>query len=274
MTLHEAIEKLLNEKLTTMTTQEIADELNKNGWYKKKDSSEIQAFQIHGRTRNYVNIFERNGSTVSLIGQTNNINRTKIIKPTKKAIENTKLILSTDLENIEAELIAEKSFTSAKKIDNLIPNITGIYCIKILYSNNLPEPFNTILSDRKHNIVYIGIATECLKKRLNQELRAKGHGTFFRSLGAILGYRPLKGSLITKKNKRNYKFQPNEQKEIIEWINNNLVVNWVELNNNFETIETELIEKNKPLMNISKNPVALELLSNLRKECVEIANKN
>ena len=52
-----------------MTTQQIADELNKNGWYQKKDGSTIQAFQIHGRTRNYANIFDRDGSTVSLIGQ-------------------------------------------------------------------------------------------------------------------------------------------------------------------------------------------------------------
>jgi len=53
-----------------MTTQQIADELNKNGWYQKKDGSKIQAFQIHGRTRKYANIFNRYGSTVSLIGQT------------------------------------------------------------------------------------------------------------------------------------------------------------------------------------------------------------
>lgn len=69
MTLHEAIEKLLRQTGRPMTTQQIADELNKNGWYQKKDGSTIQAFQIHGRTRNYANIFDRDGSTVSLIGQ-------------------------------------------------------------------------------------------------------------------------------------------------------------------------------------------------------------
>ena len=69
MTLHEAIEKLLRRTGRPMTTQQIADELNKNGWYQKKDGSTIQAFQIHGRTRKYANIFDRDGSTVSLIGQ-------------------------------------------------------------------------------------------------------------------------------------------------------------------------------------------------------------
>jgi hypoxanthine-DNA glycosylase len=70
MTLHEAIEKLLCQTGRPMTTQQIADELNINGWYQKKDGSRIQAFQIHGRTRNYENIFDHDGSTVTLIGQT------------------------------------------------------------------------------------------------------------------------------------------------------------------------------------------------------------
>lgn len=50
-----------------MTTQEIADELNLNKWYTKKDGSKITAFQIHGRTKNYVKIFRREGSDVYLI---------------------------------------------------------------------------------------------------------------------------------------------------------------------------------------------------------------
>ena len=65
-----------------MTTRQIADELNKNGWYKKKDNSAIQAFQIHGRTTNYANIFERDGSTVSLIRQsTSKVKATTTGKP-------------------------------------------------------------------------------------------------------------------------------------------------------------------------------------------------
>ena len=69
MTLHDAIEKLLRQTGRPMTTQQIADELNKNRWYQKKNGSTIQAFQIHGRTRNYASIFDRTGSIVSLIGQ-------------------------------------------------------------------------------------------------------------------------------------------------------------------------------------------------------------
>jgi len=52
-----------------MTTREVAEELNKNKWYQKKDNSKITAFQIHGRTKNYPRLFNRNGSNVSIAGQ-------------------------------------------------------------------------------------------------------------------------------------------------------------------------------------------------------------
>lgn len=52
---------------------------------KKKDGLTIQAFQIHGRTRNYAHIFDRDGSTVSLIGQS--ITKVKAITEKPKAIK-------------------------------------------------------------------------------------------------------------------------------------------------------------------------------------------
>ncbi|MBS3913067.1 MAG: DNA-deoxyinosine glycosylase [Bacteroidetes bacterium] len=97
MTLHEAIEKLLSQTGQPMTTQQIADELNKNGWYKKKNGSSIQAFQIHGRTRKYATLFERAGSNVSLIRQSisktkaQTTEKQKVIKKTSRsAPTNTK----------------------------------------------------------------------------------------------------------------------------------------------------------------------------------------
>lgn len=75
MTLHEAVEKVLRKAGRPMTTQQIADELNKNSLYQKKDGSPIQAFQIHGRTRNYPDIFDRDGSIVTLAGHS--ISKTK-----------------------------------------------------------------------------------------------------------------------------------------------------------------------------------------------------
>lgn len=177
-------------------------------------------------------------------------------------------------DDIEKRLMDIANCRSAKSIeDDLVKNSPGLYCIRITDIYKLPNPYNEVLNSRGHNILYIGKATKSLKKRLNQELRAKGHGTFFRSLGAILGYRPER-SLKDKKNKRNYKFSKNDdEKHIINWINDNLKVNWVEFKGDFGEVETTLIKEYFPLMNIAKNPKALKVLKDLRKECVMIAKE-
>jgi len=272
MTLHEAIEKLLRQNNRAMNTQEIADELNKNGWHQKKDGSEIQAFQVYGRIRNYPSIFDRDGSTVFLVGQANK----KVATPKLKSHKQPKQVAQNSISDVNSlikNLINEANFRSINEIDSLVRDASGLYCIRITDVNRLPSPFNSILKERNHNIIYIGIASQSLSKRfLNQELRAKGHGTFFRSIGTVLGYLPPKGSLVEKKNKRNYKFSPEDEEKIIDWMNTNLVVNWVKINANLEDIESILINKYEPLLNLSKNPAALGILSELRRECVDIAN--
>ncbi len=197
---------------------------------------------------------------------------TKVEKPTR--VIKTAQVSSADTSQLDKILMNEKNFKSAGSIDNLVPHNAGLYCIRISDINKLPKPFNTFLADRQHNIIYIGIATESLNRRfLNQELRANGHGTFFRSIGAVLGHRPPKGSLTTKANKRNYKFSPTDEQKIIKWIHDNLHVNWVDFSGDFESLETGLITKYRPLINLAKNPSALQLLSDLRKKCVQIANE-
>lgn len=68
MTLHAAIQQLLEQFGRPMTTQEIADYLNDNLWYQKKDKSKITSFQIHGRTKNYPHLFYKDGANIALIG--------------------------------------------------------------------------------------------------------------------------------------------------------------------------------------------------------------
>lgn len=66
MTLHEAIKIILEENGVDMSTKQIAEELNKRKIYSKKDGSLITDYQVHGRTKNYPNLFNRSGSIVSL----------------------------------------------------------------------------------------------------------------------------------------------------------------------------------------------------------------
>lgn len=66
MTLHEAMIEVLKEKKSPMTTKEIAEKLNQNKLYEKKDKSLIKAFQIKRRAYNYQHLFVMEGNNISL----------------------------------------------------------------------------------------------------------------------------------------------------------------------------------------------------------------
>lgn len=262
MTLHEAIAEILTINGKSMTTQEIASELNKTKTYVKKDGSEISAFQIHGRTKNYSNLFERNGSLVSL--------KCDFQVNPAKTIDSENYL---GFEKQEAEFIDKSNFKSVDGINKSVPDKPGLYCIRNKNIDMFPEPFKSELSKRNHNIIYFGIASQSLQRRMmEQALRAKGSSTFFRNLGAVLGYRPPFNSLASKRNKRNYRFSTEDEDKIVEWINKNLLVNWIEYNDGLNEIAYYLLRKYKPLLNISRNPHYIPELIKLRNECEKIAN--
>jgi hypothetical protein len=57
---------ILRDRGHAMSTAEIAAAVNARGRYVKRDGSPVTPFQIHGRTRNYSELFARSGSTVRL----------------------------------------------------------------------------------------------------------------------------------------------------------------------------------------------------------------
>lgn len=173
---------------------------------------------------------------------------------------------------IASALMNVKNQRSVGEIDHLVPNAPGMYCVRIKNASALPAPFNRFLRERGHDIIYIGIASQSLRRRmLGQELRARGHGTFFRSMGAILGYTPPEGSLIGKRNQKNYRFSEGDNARIIDWMNKHLTVHWMTMSSGWNELETQLIAEHRPLVNIAKNPSALFELSQLRKRCVDVA---
>ena len=172
----------------------------------------------------------------------------------------------------EEQLMNSSNFLSVKQLnDSDIPDSLGVYVVKDI--DKLPLTFSKVLKERKHKILYIGISTNSLRRRLwGNELHAKGHGTFFRSLGAILGYLPETGSLLGNRNKRNYKFSAQDSAGIIRWIEDNLEINFIVYSENLEKIEESLIVKYVPLLNLDKNPVKLSELVELRRKCEAVAN--
>jgi len=65
--LHDEIAAVLRARGNRwMTTTELAQAVNGRGLYRKRDGTEVAAFQVHGRTKNYTRIFERDKSRVRL----------------------------------------------------------------------------------------------------------------------------------------------------------------------------------------------------------------
>ncbi|MCB0745949.1 MAG: hypothetical protein KDC90_00665 [Ignavibacteriae bacterium] len=268
MTLHEAIQQVILKTGKPLTAVEIATALNKNSWYTKKDGSPIKSSQIGARVKNYPKLFIKENECIGLQSKTGIIPHKQTVKS-----KTSRILLSESINNSLAGkvLLNEKNFKEVSKVYNHLPHNPGLYCIRIKKPKLFKPSLQQVLEERKHNIIYIGIASQSINKRLGQELWAKGHGTFFRSLGAVLGFTPEPGSLLGKRNQNNYKFSKSDEAKIIKWIETNLLVNWVSMDSGFEQLETQLLQKYLPLLNIAKNPGAVQEVSLLRNRCKEIA---
>lgn len=169
--------------------------------------------------------------------------------------------------------LTESELVSATDAENRVPTNPGYYAIWI--KNPLALPHQYFVEQQNPALLYVGIATKCLKERLvENDLRHKGHATFFRGLGAVLGFRPPAGSLVENIYKNNYKFSDTDASAIIEWINTNISIRFVVDNSPTRKLEKHAINYLKPPFNSTHNPQPLPGLKKLRKECRAIANSS
>ena len=272
--LHDAMEKVLLAAGRPLKAGDLAEQINRGELYRKRDGSLVQPNQVRARARSYPHLFAQAPGAISLARWGDSQQALPATaKPRNDAPVPRPAPTVNELSELDAALFEPTAFRPAGTIDLKVPNRPGLYAIRIRDRSALPKPFRSHSEERGHDLLYVGIATQSLSRRfLGQELRAQGHGTFFRSIGALLGYRPLAGSLVGKGNTRNYKFAPADNRAIIDWINANLLVNWVELSGAHAAEESSLIRKRLPLLNLQGNPAALPELSALRADCVRIAN--
>lgn len=172
-----------------------------------------------------------------------------------------------------AKLTAKENLVKVRHAEQGVSPCSGLYSIYVDRADALPSPFSVELKRRSTCLMYLGIARRSLLKRLiQQDLRHQSPSTFFRGIGAVLGYRPPIGSLRGMANQRNYKFSQGDTGEIIHWIDDHLLVSWYECEaTSLSKIERCLIRHLIPLMNSTHNPARSEVLASLRKECREIA---
>jgi hypothetical protein len=67
LTLHKALAQVLRERGNAwMTARELADEVNTRALYRRRDGSPVEANQVHARTKNYTDLFEKESSQIRL----------------------------------------------------------------------------------------------------------------------------------------------------------------------------------------------------------------
>lgn len=162
------------------------------------------------------------------------------------------------------------NFRSISDLDTEIMDSSGLYCIRLKENSRLPERYQNILDSREIKYIYIGKATNTLRERLKEELEHIRPGTFFRSIGCVLGYRPIEGHLRGMVNQNNYRFSDDDTGKISDWLKKNVEVSIIKHDGAFN-IETELIKRYCPSLNIRHNPKKLMELEEDRKKCIRIA---
>lgn len=273
MTLHIAIEDVLLAAGRPLTASEIAAEVNRRGAYRRADGTPVPGSQVSARVRKYPGLFVKTAQGI-WVADRGRTEPSVTTAPVGQRLVEPPSTSSTQLaDDSGAGLLSAYRFRSAGLVDADVPDAFGLYAIRVRDIGALPEPFRSIAERRGSTLIYVGEATgQTLRRRfLRNELRGRGHGTFFRSIGAVLGYRPGRGSLIGKENQRNYRFSESDTAAIVEWINGNLEVSWVALDGGIHAHEVELIRVHTPLLNLRDNPRALPELAALRAECCAIA---
>ncbi len=179
--------------------------------------------------------------------------------------------MASDSVAVGGLLLSAGSFCAPDALDADVLTGPGLYAIRLNDVAALPAPFFA-LANRVDRILYVGKATVSLRERfLEQELRAKGHGTFFRSIGAVLGYRPVPGSLVGKANQHNFVFAPSDRLAIRNWLTQNVVANAIAVDHDLGRLEIDVIRHYTPLLNLDHNPAALQELIDARRACLSVA---
>lgn len=260
------IRKLINKKLVASNNEQktIRNKIRSLGFY-FSDFSSKKGYTV----QDFENLIKT--GEIKIVGQEITEN-TQIESELKIYVQNsTKKNPVIENKEIENELFIDGKFCSIKDLNENILNSTGFYCVRLKENSRLPDRYQSILDQRKHKFIYIGKAEgQTLKERLEQELELKSPGTFFRSIGCVLKYFPIKGHLQGKSNQNNFKFSANDKSEIIEWLRKNVDLSIAKYTGDFN-IESELIRKYCPLLNDTHNPMKLQVLKDDKDKCRKIA---
>ena len=157
------------------------------------------------------------------------------------------------------------------------PSHSGVYALFLKPSSTLKgfQPGN-------NGLIYIGMASDLAERDIENHFSSKhtGFSTLRRSLGAILKQKLKliavpRSSGTSDTNTRNYKFLPDGEHRLTNWMKRNLEIGVCAIESNYESIERQLIVALKPVLNLKgwDNPYRKDIKA-LRKVCAEEARQN
>ena len=139
MTLHEEIAQILKEKGEPLITSQISVLVNQRKNYHKRDGSEVSPFQIHGRTKNYPNIFIRNKTLVGLKGRDEAVIPKDEVKDLSNESNASKQGISKPEINLE-KVVNKESNAPVHKIEFLIESgFLKLGTLSTIISNHFPK---------------------------------------------------------------------------------------------------------------------------------------
>ncbi len=124
ITLHEEIRDILvSNGNDWISLSELAGLVNQRNRYRKRDGSPVTEFQVHGRSRNYPNLFERNGRRVRSAEQTH-------VEP--EQVTFPILSLSEHLQSVEGlRILSFRGFSTVRGLRSgnmdAVPTGPGVY---------------------------------------------------------------------------------------------------------------------------------------------------
>lgn len=248
-TLHEEIAAILAESDEEwMTTSSIASRVNARGRYEKGDGSAVTPYQIHGRTKNYPKLFERDGSRVRLRGNS----------PGVAAAPTPPRVTSQDaVDDLVASAVEALSQPGRMADDALAvaPPDPGLYAVTATAEGRADLGF-----DESVSFLYVGKAEDSLAARdLEQHFatRQTGRSTLRRSLAALLvDDLDLTAMPRNPRNPRHfdrYALEPPGDRRLTEWMRSQLLLAyWAAPHGTvLRPIEIVVIQRFAPALNLT-----------------------
>jgi hypothetical protein len=277
ITLHEAIKIVLNEMPEkTATINLISKEIEERNLYRQKTGGVAQPFQIFLRAKKYPDLFE--------IVDTKTI---KLKKRTPDRISEPQF----DGYKVNTLNLAESVVNHLKRNTKPLTQVTnfsdspGIYAF-LFYGREFPLK-QAIEYVKVRPIIYVGkTESSSYKRDLEQHLNSgkTGSSTLRRSLGSILREElsltsvPRSEAERSKRKFSHYKFTPDGEDKLTEWMKENLAFSFYEMNVNpseISVLEKQVIKLTVPVLNLRNNygNIFYSLIENARHSCIEEAKR-